>query len=216
MILGGFGAPLFLLLAGVAVALSAGSKARRTGDPPRRRRSPCCGAGSRSSGLAFLFRVQAWILGWSSPLDAARVDILNIMGPSIVAAAALWGVLLAAAAARGSPSSARHARDDAADADRPALRRGSPGFRTRSRPTSVRPGSTAAFALFPWAGFVFAGGFVGALLDRRRRRSGARTRAEYLARRRRRRCSRSPRTPGRSCPRSTPARTSGRRRPPSS
>ena len=32
MILGGFGAPLFLFLAGVAVAMSAGSKARRTGD----------------------------------------------------------------------------------------------------------------------------------------------------------------------------------------
>src|SRR5207253_7349863 len=33
LILGGFGAPLFLLLAGVAVAMSAGSKARRLGDP---------------------------------------------------------------------------------------------------------------------------------------------------------------------------------------
>jgi len=32
LILGGFGAPLFLFLAGVAVAMSAGSKARRTGD----------------------------------------------------------------------------------------------------------------------------------------------------------------------------------------
>ena len=30
MVVGGFGAPLFLLLAGVAVSLSAGSKARRT------------------------------------------------------------------------------------------------------------------------------------------------------------------------------------------
>src|SRR5262249_43905312 len=32
LVLGGFGAPLFLFLAGVAVAMSAGSKARRTGD----------------------------------------------------------------------------------------------------------------------------------------------------------------------------------------
>src|SRR6266550_2137403 len=32
LILGGFGAPLFLFLAGVAVAISAGSKARRSGD----------------------------------------------------------------------------------------------------------------------------------------------------------------------------------------
>ena len=43
-------------------------------------------------GLAFLFRVQAWILGMGSPQSLLKVDILNIMGPSIVAAAALWGV----------------------------------------------------------------------------------------------------------------------------
>ena len=42
-------------------------------------------------GLAFLFRVQAWVLGLGSPQTLLKVDILNIMGPSIVAAAALWG-----------------------------------------------------------------------------------------------------------------------------
>ncbi len=42
-------------------------------------------------GLAFLFRFQAWVLGWSSPRWLLRVDILNIMGPSIMAAAAMWG-----------------------------------------------------------------------------------------------------------------------------
>ena len=36
MILGGFGAPLFLFLAGVIVPLSAGSKLRRSGDRGRR------------------------------------------------------------------------------------------------------------------------------------------------------------------------------------
>ena len=42
-------------------------------------------------GLAFLFRVQAWILGWSSSRNLLKLDILNIMGPSVAAAAALWG-----------------------------------------------------------------------------------------------------------------------------
>ena len=44
-------------------------------------------------GLAFLFRFQAWVLGWSSPRWLLRVDILNIMGPSIMAAAAIWGAV---------------------------------------------------------------------------------------------------------------------------
>ena len=95
MILGGFGAPLFLFLAGVSVALSASSKFRRLGDPSRRV------ARGRRRGLeifllAFVFRVQAWVLGWGAPATLLKVDILNIMGPSIMAAAALWGL-----AARG-------------------------------------------------------------------------------------------------------------------
>src|SRR5215218_5588600 len=91
MVLGGFGAPLFLLLAGVAVSLSAGSKARRTGDAwtatvaVMRR-------GLEVFGLAFLFRIQAWVLGWSSYRNLLRVDILNVMGLAIIAAAALWAL----------------------------------------------------------------------------------------------------------------------------
>src|SRR3954468_10034853 len=80
MVLGGFGAPLFLLLAGLAVPLSAGSKARKGADT-----WPAAVAvmrrGAEIFGLAFLFRVQAWILGWSSYRTLLRVDILNIMGP---------------------------------------------------------------------------------------------------------------------------------------
>ena len=91
IILGGFGAPLFLFLAGVAVALSAGSKYRRSNDHAGASRA-VVRRGLEIFGLAFLFRVQAWVLGWSSPRTLLRVDILNIMGPSIMAAAALWGM----------------------------------------------------------------------------------------------------------------------------
>ena len=49
MILGGFGAPLFLFLAGLAVPLSAGSKLRRTGDADAASRA-VARRGLRSSG----------------------------------------------------------------------------------------------------------------------------------------------------------------------
>src|SRR3982751_7021219 len=59
MILGGFGAPLFLFLAGLSVALAAASKARTVG------RRAAAGAVMRRGlvifGLAFAFRLQAWI-----------------------------------------------------------------------------------------------------------------------------------------------------------
>ena len=61
MILGGFGAPLFLFLAGLAVVLSAESKLRKTGDfaaswwAAQKR-------GWQVFGLAFLFRLQSYIL----------------------------------------------------------------------------------------------------------------------------------------------------------
>ena len=90
IIVGGTGSGLFLFLAGIASALSAGSKWRRHGDP-----AAAAGAvawrGLEIFLLAFLFRLQAWFVSWSQdPGDLLKVDILNIMGPSIVAAALMW------------------------------------------------------------------------------------------------------------------------------
>ena len=43
--------------------------------------------------LAFLFRIQAFVLSpGSDVLTLFRVDILNIMGPALVVAALLWGI----------------------------------------------------------------------------------------------------------------------------
>ena len=87
MILGGFGAPLFLFLAGLAVVLSAESKFRRTGDFA----SSWWAAQKRGwqvFGLAFLFRLQSYILsGGYSLLSLLKVDILNVMGPAIAVTA---------------------------------------------------------------------------------------------------------------------------------
>jgi uncharacterized membrane protein len=181
MILGGLGAPLFLFLAGVAVALSAAAKLRRGADAAAaaaavRRR------GWEIFGLAFLFRLQAFALGSGSSLaDLLRVDILNVMGPSIVIAAYYWGRI-----DRKTPKNADATRR-AADVhvnrligfgaltlgwamitplvrQTPALDPLPPPLEGYFRP---QPGLTK-FTFFPWAAFVFAGTFVGVALDRAR------------------------------------------------
>jgi len=167
MIAGGFGAPLFLFLAGIAVSLSAGSKLRRTGDRRAAYRAVAW-RGFQIFGLAFLFRVQAFVVSWGSARSLLKVDILNIMGPSIMAAAALWGAL----------RSPRY-RAMAFVASALAISLLTPPIRATwifdflpdwiegyIRP---RPGFTT-FAFFPWSGFVFAGAFVGVLLDQARTR----------------------------------------------
>lgn len=161
MIVAGFGAPLFLFLAGVSVALSAGSKSRRTGDETAATMA-VIKRGAWIFLLAFLFRVQAWILGWGAPRSLLKVDILNVMGPSIVVAAAMWGAF------RG-----RRQRSIAFAMGAAALSLISPIVRSASildpLPNALeaylRPLSGSSFSFFPWTGFVFAGACIGVLLD---------------------------------------------------
>jgi uncharacterized membrane protein len=165
-VLAGFAAPMFLFLAGVSVALAASAGERRTG-------SAATAAGRvrhrgwEVFGLAYLFRFQAYILNPKAMLSGSlKVDILNIMGPAIVAAAGLWQlagrtrrrlVVLGGAAL--------------------AVTLATPLVRTASwvdslpqavqwylRPT---PGMNN-FTVFPWAGFVLAGAAIGVVLERTR------------------------------------------------
>ncbi len=78
-------APLFLFLAGVAVALVIDRKQRR-GVPHGRIAWETIRRGGEILGLGLLFRVQEWLLGqpWSPWTDLLRVDILNEIGVSIV------------------------------------------------------------------------------------------------------------------------------------
>jgi uncharacterized membrane protein len=165
MILGGFGAPLFLFLAGVAVALSADTRLRRSGDIRTASRA-VMRRGVEIFGLALLFRLQAWVLGWSSPWYLLKVDILNVMGPSIVAAAALWGL----------------ARTTAARVIIFSIATAGLAFMTplvRSLAVlSVLPDpieayitpvpSLSNFTFFPWTGLLFAGALFGVILERTR------------------------------------------------
>ena len=92
LILGGFGAPLFLFLAGIGVVMSAGSKARRSGDPRAAASRAVQKRGLQIFALAFVFRFQSYVLGHAPAWTMLKVDILNIMGPAMIAAAALWAL----------------------------------------------------------------------------------------------------------------------------
>ncbi len=178
-VLAGFAAPMFLFLAGVSVALAASAGARKTGSAARaaarvRRR------GWQVFGLAYLFRLQAHILNPKAMLSGVlKVDILNIMGPSIVAAAALWQLgrdtrrkLLALGTAALAVALFTPLVRSAALVD--AL----PGLlQWYIRPTPGRNN----FTFFPWSGFVFAGALIGVVIDRARGLSAERALHAWMA-----------------------------------
>jgi uncharacterized membrane protein len=158
VIVGGMGAPLFLFLAGVAVVLAAESRARTLGD--KRAARLVRRRGWEIFALAFLFRLQSYILGWGSSLQGLlKVDILNIMGPSIVLTACIWQW-------SGTPKkrAAAFAVTAATLAVATPLVRATPvldplpdALEAYLRPLAGR----TTFTFFPWAGFVLAGAVPG-------------------------------------------------------
>ena len=162
MLLGGMGTTLFLTLAGVAVALSAGSKLRRLGDPAAAS-AAVVRRGLEIFALAFVFRFQAWILGWShSPTDLLKVDVLNVMGPSIVLAALLWRV--------GHSAAQRAWIFGAATVlvafVTPFARSLPPGSLPDALRAYITPvAGLSNFVFFPWLAMVFGGAVIGVLLD---------------------------------------------------
>ena len=161
LMIGGMGGALFLFLAGVAVTFSASARLRRSGDANLARLA-VARRGVELFALAFLFRIQAWILGWSSPAALLKVDILNIMGPSIAAAAALWGwrrsmrsrlIVFAVASLALAFSTPLIAAAPIAGLPDPleAYIRPIPGM--------------SNFVFFPWSAFLFAGVLAGLALE---------------------------------------------------
>jgi uncharacterized membrane protein len=164
IIIGGMGGPLFLLLAGVSVALAATSRAAVLGTDAAaaatvRRR------GVRIFLYAFLFRLQSFMLSPGSSLwSLLKVDILNVMGPSIVFAALLWQALRGWGARLllfGAATATIAMVTPLARAS-PLLQRLPDPVEWYFRPV---PGRTN-FTLFPWAGFVTAGAAAGVWLAR--------------------------------------------------
>ena len=167
-ILGGFAAPLFLWLAGLASVLFAERTATRGGRGAAL--EAVCRRGLEIFILAFLFRLQAFVVSpGSHPITLFRVDILNVMGPAIAMAGLVWmatartGAIVAVQAALAAtvailaPISVTMPIVDALPL----------WIQWYLRPA----GDLTPFTMLPWAGFVFAGAACGALLtsvDRKR------------------------------------------------
>ena len=178
IIVGGMGAPLFLLLAGVSVALAATSRTEAMGSDAAaaatvRRR------GGRIFLYAFLFRLQAVVLSGSPVSSLLKVDILNVMGLSIVGAALLWP-----AVAGWVARLLLYSAVTVTIAMTTPLVRASPWVQLLPDPLEWYfrpvPGRTN-FTLFPWAGFLTAGAAVGVWLARRPAALGAGTTMATLA-----------------------------------
>lgn len=166
----GVAAPMFLLLAGAALAMAAESRARRNGVDAAfasvHRR------GWQVLGLAFLFRLQSQLLGWGPLINLLKVDILNIMGLALILAAWMWG----AVTTRGARVASYAVATIAFTMLTPIVRETAwldplpDPIEWYFRPVEGR----TTFTLFPWAGFVMAGALVGELLDAARTPSGER------------------------------------------
>jgi len=171
-VLGGFAAPLFLWLAGLAAVLAATRAAERTGSR-RAAVDMICRRGLEIFILGFLFRVQGFIITpGGHPVTLFRVDILNIMGPAIAVAGIVWGL-----AGRPAARVFWYACIAAAFALATPIVRASPTIDAWPLWLQwyMRPfGEFTIFTLFPWAGFVFAGGAVGALIAEARQPSAER------------------------------------------
>ena len=112
----GLAAPLFLYLAGLTLSMAAVAKAATLGHA-------AAAAAARRRGwqifaLAFIFRLQSQLLGWGAFSNFLKVDILNVMGVSMIAAGWLWS-LSASRAVADCRVCGRHDGDHDADADHP-------------------------------------------------------------------------------------------------
>jgi uncharacterized membrane protein len=163
MVLGGMGAPSFLFLAGVGVALAAAAhmgRGRGHVEASRlvRRR------GWQVFLYAFLFRFQSYALGgFTYAAGLLKVDILNIMGPAMVATASAWRL----PGTRMTRAFALAAGTVAIATVTPAIRDAAwPGELPDFLEEYLRPATgRGTFTLFPWAGFVLAGGVLGLAID---------------------------------------------------
>ena len=166
MIVGGFAAPGFLFLAGIALPLAAASRLRRgktAGEVAAQARRRAL----EIFGLAFLFRFQSWAISGGDPVQALlKVDILNIMGLSMLAAAWLWS----AGRARWDRAAWMIAATVAVAMVTPIVR-ATPLISPLPDPIEwyIRPiPGRGTFTLFPWAGFLLAGAAIGLWLERAR------------------------------------------------
>ena len=161
-------APLFLFLAGISFALVT-DRMRRKGVSPGETAATTIRRGGEIFGLGLLFRVQEFVLGqpWAPWTDLLRVDVLNVIGLSMIfmglacrlvrsrAANTILAVAIALAIALAAPP--------LWTTWRPRwlpwyLESYINGVHTYDKPQPW------LFPIFPWTAFAFAGLAVGFLL----------------------------------------------------
>jgi len=164
-------APLFIFLAGISVALVT-EKLREQGVSRNEIAKQIILRGAEVFGLGSLFRIQEYALGYPfAPwTDLLRVDVLNILGISMVAMGIVCWL-----AGSGSADSARSRSLSGAMVAAAAVALATPGLWTVWRPkflpwplesyingvhTFDQP-QPWLFPLFPWVAFAFAGLTVG-------------------------------------------------------
>lgn len=160
--LAGWAAPMFLFLAGVSVSL-AGASHLRKGKSVREASWLVQKRGWQVVLMAYVFRLQSFMLSPTSTLSSLlKVDILNVMGLTMVMAAWCW--------ARG-----KTLRSSAGWLLVPAalcviLAQYSSGWEwplilgDRLQGYVRLIGTNSNFAVLPWGGFVFAGAWLGRIL----------------------------------------------------
>jgi uncharacterized membrane protein len=156
----GLAAPLFLFLAGLTLSMAASARASKVGHATAASMARL--RGLQVFALAFLFRLQSQLLGWGALINFLKVDILNVMGVAMMAAALLWSVsrqrlvriVLFAVATIIVAMSTPLVREAGMLSALPDA------IEAYIRPL---PGRTN-FALFPWAGFLLAGAIAGELV----------------------------------------------------
>jgi len=164
-------APLFIFLAGLSVALVT-EKLREKGITRNEIAKQTMLRGAEVFGLGMLFRIQEFALGYPrSPwTDLFRVDVLNILGISMILLGAVCWL-----AGSGSPAAVRNRSLVAAVAIAAAVACATPGLWTIWRPKFLpwllesyingvhifNLPQPWLFPLFPWIAFAFAGLIVG-------------------------------------------------------
>jgi uncharacterized membrane protein len=172
--IGGFAAPLFLFLAGVAIPFAIAAKQRR-GESVGAAAWSVQKRGWEVFGIAHLFRFQSFLLNptasWSSIF---RPDILNILGLGLAGTSWLSGRLMRQAGRRGPRRSTGSSRSFVwLLVPAVVIFALTPMSRVWSWPADlpgrleayIRPGNgLGVFQIFPWAGYVPFGAFLGSVL----------------------------------------------------
>ena len=187
--LGTFPAPLFLFLAGISFALVTTKLIRKNQTPAQITRT-MARRGAEIVAFGLLFRLQEYLIswGWAPWTDLFRVDVLNVIGLSMIFMAVLCGLILAFTIRHHSPYTVNTAESPPVPPVAPLASAAitvaaliallTPPLYTTWRPTwlpweiesyidgchNLGAPQPWLFCIFPWTAFAFAGLAAGFIL----------------------------------------------------